>query len=69
MLDDAAKIAVPTLLINGFYDEARDSTVAPWFERIPHSRWITFPNSSHMPHFEEREKYMQVVGAFLDGDA
>lgn len=58
---------MPALLINGLHDEARDSVVAPWFQRIPKARWITFPYSSHMPHFEERERYMQVVGEFLYG--
>lgn len=67
MVDDARKIAVPTLLINGFYDEARDSVVAPWFQRIPKSRWITFPNSSHMPHIEETEKYLEVIREFFYG--
>lgn len=67
MLDDAHKILVPTLLINGFYDEARDSVVAPWFQRIPKARWITFPNSSHMPHIEEKERYLEVVREFFYG--
>ncbi|EKM60680.1 uncharacterized protein PHACADRAFT_246749 [Phanerochaete carnosa HHB-10118-sp] len=67
MLNDAHKIAVPTLLINGLHDEARDSVVAPWFQRIPKARWFTFPNSSHMPQFEERERYVQVVQEFLYG--
>lgn len=65
MVEDAPKIAVSTLLINGFYDEAQDSVVAPWFQLIPKVRWITFPNSSHVPHMEEREKYMAVVSDFL----
>jgi L-proline amide hydrolase len=28
-------------------------------------RWERFPESSHMPHVEEEERYLQVVGAFL----
>ena len=67
MIDDAPKIAVPTLLINGFYDEAQDSTIEPWFRLIPNVRWVTFSNSSHTPHMEEREKYMTVVSSFLYG--
>jgi L-proline amide hydrolase len=29
-------------------------------------RWEVFADSSHMPHVEEEERYLQVVGAFLD---
>jgi pimeloyl-ACP methyl ester carboxylesterase len=53
------------LLINGSYDEAQDVCVAPYFEKIPRVKWITFSESSHMPHYEERDKYMKVVGDFL----
>lgn len=67
MVADAQRISVPTLLINGRYDAARDSVVAPWFALIPRVRWVTFAESSHMPHLEERERYMEVVSGFLYG--
>ncbi|KAJ7662464.1 Alpha/Beta hydrolase protein [Mycena rosella] len=47
---------MPTLLVNGRHDEAQDPVVAPFFREI---------HSSHMVHFEERERYMQIVGSFL----
>ncbi|KAJ7085500.1 proline-specific peptidase [Mycena belliarum] len=65
MLDEAKNISVPTLLLNGRYDEAQDSVVAPFFNSIPLVKWVTFAESSHMSHFEERERFMQVVGDFL----
>ncbi|KAJ7453865.1 proline-specific peptidase [Mycena latifolia] len=65
MLHDAHKINVPTLLINGRYDEAQDSVVAPFFREIPRVKWVSFAESSHMAHYEERERFMQVVGNFL----
>ena len=34
-----------------------------WY--IKGAKWVTFPNSSHMPHQEERAEYMKVVGGFL----
>jgi L-proline amide hydrolase len=34
-------------------------------EGIRGSEWVCFEESSHMPHVEERERYMQVVGEFL----
>ncbi|KAI0638254.1 prolyl aminopeptidase-2 [Trametes polyzona] len=63
--DDAHKINVPTLLLNGVYDEAADSTVFPFFKAIPKVKWYTFAESSHTPHWEEREKYMKLVSDFL----
>jgi L-proline amide hydrolase len=32
---------------------------------IPDSCWTLFEESSHMPHVEERDRYMQVVGRWL----
>ncbi|KAL1944211.1 hypothetical protein VTO73DRAFT_3396 [Trametes versicolor] len=65
-IEEAAhKINVPTLLLNGAYDEATDSTVLPLFKAIPKVKWYTFAESSHTPHWEEREKYMKLVAEFL----
>ncbi|KAF2105095.1 proline-specific peptidase [Rhizodiscina lignyota] len=59
-------IKVPVLLINGKFDEAQDECVMPYFQGIEHVKWVHFAESAHMPHWEERDRYMQVVGAFLD---
>ena len=59
------KIAVPTLLINGRFEQAADEVVSPLFWNIPNVRWYTFPQSSHMPYWEEREAYMKFVMEFL----
>ena len=64
---DAHKIEVETLLINGRYDEVTDLCVEPWFRHIPKIKWVTFENSSHMVHWEERERYIQLCGEFLRG--
>ncbi|KAI9867769.1 MAG: hypothetical protein M1830_005745 [Pleopsidium flavum] len=65
VVDEVHRITAPTLLINGYYDEAQDSVVRPYFRGIPHVKWVQFAESSHMPQLEERDKYMQVVGDFL----
>ncbi|KAI9685739.1 MAG: hypothetical protein M1822_004299 [Bathelium mastoideum] len=62
---EAHKINVPTLLINGRYNEVQDVAVTPWFMSIPKVKWIQLEKSSHMAHYEERDRYMQFVGAFL----
>ncbi|CDO74665.1 hypothetical protein BN946_scf184828.g5 [Trametes cinnabarina] len=58
-------IKAPTLLLNGRFDEAQDSVMCPFFRDIPNVQWHTFKNSSHMPHHEEREEFMEVVSNFL----
>ncbi|KAF2872025.1 Alpha/Beta hydrolase protein [Massariosphaeria phaeospora] len=61
----AHNIRAATLLINGRYDEAQDVCIKPWFKKIPKVKWVMFENSSHMAHWEERKRYIQVVGDFL----
>ena len=65
VVDRAHLISVPTLLINGAYDEATAATMRPFFDAIPDVRWEVFAESSHMPHVEEEERFLEVVGAFL----
>ncbi|KAJ6468587.1 hypothetical protein DFH09DRAFT_1058952 [Mycena vulgaris] len=65
MIADAHKIAVPTLLLNGWYDQAQDSVLASFVRQIPRVESVTFEEANHMIHFEERERYMQIVGNFL----
>ena len=66
--DRLDRIAAPTLLVSGRYDEATETCVRPFADRIPDVRWTIFPQSSHMPHVEERAEFTRVVGAFLDQD-
>ncbi|KAI9000946.1 prolyl aminopeptidase-2 [Trametes punicea] len=65
IIDEAHKINVPTLLLNGAFDEVADSSVFPFFKLIPKVKWFTFAQSSHTPHWEERDKYMKIVAEFL----
>jgi L-proline amide hydrolase len=63
--DRLGEIAVPTLLTSGRYDEATPALQEPLREGIPDCEWVLFEESSHTPFSEERERYMQVVGAWL----
>ena len=65
IIDKLDRIQAPTLLISGRHDEATKATVEPYADLIPDVRWTIFENSSHMPHVEETEKCLQVVGDFL----
>jgi L-proline amide hydrolase len=60
------KIAVPTLLLSGRHDEATPATVQPYKDHIKGATWVIFEDSSHMPHVEEKEFCMGVVGGFLN---
>lgn len=64
--DRLDRIAVPTLLVSGRFDEATEACVQPFADRIPDVRWRIFEASSHMPHVEERQACMAAVAAFLD---
>jgi L-proline amide hydrolase len=66
IIPELHKINVPTLIISGRHDEATPACVRPYSDNIKGSRWEIFGNSSHMPHVEEQEKCMSMVGAFLD---
>ncbi|KAL9027512.1 MAG: hypothetical protein Q9196_003972 [Gyalolechia fulgens] len=59
------KIKVPTLLLNGRYDEAQDEVVEPYFRGIEKVKWYRFAESSHTPQLEERDEFMRVVARFL----
>lgn len=63
--DRLPQIAAPTLLISGAYDEATPEVVRPYREKVPDIRWVLFPDSSHMPHVEEKEACLKVVSDFL----
>ncbi|KAJ7136101.1 proline-specific peptidase [Mycena epipterygia] len=65
LVDDLHKISVPTLLISGKYNQAQDIAVLPFFRKIPKVKWIQFAQNSHTPIFEEKERYLEVVGYFL----
>jgi L-proline amide hydrolase len=58
-------IYVPTLLVSGRYDEATPRIMGAIHSRIPVCDWVLFDESSHMPHVEEEQRFLEVVGAFL----
>ncbi len=59
------EIDVPVLLVSGRYDEATPTLQETLEAGIPDCEWTLFEESSHVPHIEERERYMPVVGDWL----
>ncbi|KAJ7922507.1 Alpha/Beta hydrolase protein [Mycena leptocephala] len=62
--DTAHRIPVPTLLMNGHYDWS-DDAVDPLFWALPVVKWVSFSNSSHLLHFEEKQRFMDIVSSWL----
>lgn len=58
---------MPTLLVNGKFDEAQDATMKPFFAGIKKKpvKWVRFAESSHSPQLEETDDFMRVVDDFL----
>jgi L-proline amide hydrolase len=63
--DRLHEITTPTLLVSGRHDEATPLIVGQIHERIPGSQWALFEQSSHMPHVEEPEAFLDRVETFL----
>ncbi|KAI1357799.1 proline-specific peptidase [Xylaria arbuscula] len=59
------RIVVDALVLNGRYDEMTNICVKPWFRAIPRVRWVIFEDSSHMAHWEQRDRFIEVCGGFL----
>jgi L-proline amide hydrolase len=59
------EIAVPTLMVSGRHDEATPRLQETLRDGIAGSEWVCFEDSSHMPHVEEPERWLEVVGGFL----
>jgi L-proline amide hydrolase len=64
--DRLPEISTPTLLVSGRHDEATPHIVEQIHTRIPGARWELFEESSHMPHIEEPEAFLETVEAFLE---
>jgi proline-specific peptidase len=59
------EVELPTLFTYGRFDEASLETRTYYQSRVPGAKLAIFEKSSHMPYFEEREAYLQVVRDFL----
>ena len=60
------ELDVPTLVTSGRHDECTPALVEPLAQGIPGAEWVLFEDSAHMPYLEETERYLEVVGGFLE---
>lgn len=63
--DRLGELTVPTLFLVGRHDMARPEDTAWYQSLVPGSELVIFEESSHMPHLEEPELYLQVLRDFL----
>jgi L-proline amide hydrolase len=59
------EIELPTLIVSGAHDEATPLISRTVQDGIRGSEWVMFEDSSHMPHVEEPERFLEVVGSWL----
>jgi L-proline amide hydrolase len=59
------EIDLPTLIVSGAHDEATPLIARTVQEAIPGSQWVLFEDSSHMPHVEEPQRFLEVVGGWM----
>lgn len=65
-LDRLADIPQPSLLIEGAVDLATDPlSVQTYRDTVPGGRVVTFEQSGHFPHFEEAQRYADLVRSFV----
>jgi L-proline amide hydrolase len=59
------EIRCPTLVLSGRHDLTPPTMAAVLYQGIPDSQWVVFEQSSHVPHLEEPEHYLEVLDGFF----
>jgi proline iminopeptidase len=63
--DRLGELAVPTLFLCGRHHETRPEETSWYHSLVPGAELVVFEQSSHVPHLEEPELYLQVLRDFL----
>lgn len=64
--DQLHRITQPALVLCGLHDELTPACSRLIHQNLPNSEIKVFPNSSHLPFWEEPEDYFAVLKRFLD---
>lgn len=58
-------INIPTLLLKGKYDWVMgNDQISAYMKSNPLSEFVVFENSAHFPHFEEADRFSEIVTTF-----
>jgi proline iminopeptidase len=64
-IPDMHRITQPCLILTGHFDELGPPCAMRMKHALPSAELTVFPNSSHMPMYEEPDAYLARVSAFL----
>ena len=64
-ISELSKITIPTLILAGRYDEVTPACSETIHRGIAGSQLVVFEESSHIPHIEEKDLYLETVSHFL----
>lgn len=64
--DELKRIKIPALVTCGKFDEVTPEIAKSIADEIKGSEMVVFQNSAHMQFWEEREKYLEVLSAFVE---
>ena len=65
-LDKLPNISCPTLVTSGLMDICTPLVAKTMADTIPGARWELFEHSRHCAFVEENEKYLKILGKWLD---
>jgi len=65
IIDRLPRVAVPTLVVAGEFDEATPETWEPFVTHIPGARSHVFAGASHCTHLEMPDAFRAVIADFL----
>ena len=68
-IPDMHQLKMPTLIVTGTHDEIGPACALKMDNVLPNSEVVIFPNSSHVPFFEEPEDYFGALKSFLERQA
>ena len=64
-ISEMARLKMPTLIITGTHDEIGPACALRMHNALPNSKVVVFPNSSHVPFYEEPGDYFAALRSFL----
>lgn len=66
VVNKLALLGVPILITYGKYDQITCDTANGFVKQFKNTKAVMFSKSSHVPHLEEKEKYLKVIGDFMN---
>jgi pimeloyl-ACP methyl ester carboxylesterase len=65
LTDRLGQLSVPALFVCGRHGSTRPEDTAWYHSLVPDAELVVFEHSSHLPHLEEPEPYLQALRDFV----